>query len=112
MSKGVGIVTRYMSVCVVCGKPAECTHHLCGGSGKRKNSDDDGLLVPLCNKHHNMGNITERIHDNPAAEAMSKIAGQLAWEKRWIVERRELPFEDIEDDARMAFMDRFGRSYL
>lgn len=107
------IVTKYKDICIVCGRPAECTHHLIFGyGGRRKKADEDGLTIPVCNRHHNMGNITECIHDNPAAEAMSKIAGQLAWEKRWIVERRELPFEDIEEDARMAFMDRFGRSYL
>lgn len=106
------IVTKELRVCAVCGCPAECTHHLVFGVGKRAIADSECLTLPLCNRHHDMGNITERIHDNPAAELLSKMVGELAWEKHYIAQRSEIPFEDLEDEAREAFRDKFGKTYL
>lgn len=106
------MVTEYTEICVFCGRPKECTHHLIFGNGLHKLADQDGLTIPMCNRCHNMGLIIDRIHENPAAETLSKIAGQLAWEKEYIADRLELPFGDIRQEARDAFMERYGRSYL
>ena len=106
------IVTKHESICAICGRPAECKHHLISGSGRRQLADKDSLIIPLCNRHHNMGNSTERLHDNPVAEALSKMVGQLAWEKRYIARRAEVPFDDLEEEAREEFMARYGESYL
>lgn len=106
------IITKEQSICAVCGRPAECTHHCLSGSNRKK-ADQDGVTIPLCNSCHNMAaQLTERIHGNPMAEILSKMLGQVAWEKRYIAERRELPFEDLEDEAREAFLSRFGKKYL
>ena len=53
-----GIVTRYNSNCLFCGRPVEATHHLIGGTSKRKQSDQDGLTIPCCNDCHNMGDLS------------------------------------------------------
>lgn len=101
-----GIVTRYNSNCLFCGRPVEATHHLIGGTSKRKQSDQDGLTIPCCNDCHNMGELPRRIHGNPMAEVMSKMIGQLAWEKRAVSEGQ------TEEEARESFRKRYGESYL
>lgn len=94
-------------ICALCGKPSECTHHLCGGSGKRKISDEDGLTIPLCNECHNMAVKPEdRIHGNPVAEKLSKMLGQIAWEKDYVSKGGN------EDEAREAFREKMGKCYL
>ena len=54
------IVTKYTDICILCGRPAECEHHLIFGRGLRNLAEQDGLKVPCCNNCHNMGK--ERIH--------------------------------------------------
>lgn len=49
-----------------------------------------------------------QIHNNSAAEKLSKIAGQLAWEKEYY--HKLYGYEN--DPAREAFRKRYGRSYL
>lgn len=93
-----GIVTEYKDICFFCGAPAECEHHLLFGSGTRQLADKDGLKVPSCNKCHNMGQINERIHENPMAEKLSKMLGQAIYEGRI--------------GTREEFRRRYGKSYL
>lgn len=100
------IITRYPDISVFTGAPAECKHHLVFGRGLRELADKDGLWIPLTNKEHNMGSNGEKIHGNMAAEKLSKIAGQLAWEKEYYRKGRD------GDPARAEFMRRYGRSYL
>jgi len=98
-----------MKICVICGKPAECKHHLIFGTSKRRLADEDGLTVDMCNSCHNMAVKTyDRVHGNPMAEALSKMLGQALWE------REHLKYFDEEagDYAREAFTRRYGRSYL
>lgn len=106
------IVTKETRLCALCGRPAEAVHHLVGGSGKRKIADELGLTIPVCNSCHNMGPISNRIHGNPAAEQLSKMLGQACFERRYIAEKRELPFEDLEEEAREVFREKMGKSYL
>lgn len=100
------IITDNKEYCFFCGKPAECEHHLIFGSSNRKLSDDDGLKVPSCNRCHNMGDVKNRIHDNPMAEKMSKIIGQLAWENKMIASGL------TQYAVRELFRKRYGKSYL
>jgi len=104
------IVTDYKEICAICGKPSEADHHLVFGNGLRRLSEADGLKIPICNKCHNMGIACSKIHDNSMAEALSKIVGQLAWEKEFY-KNNTRAFID-EDPARDAFRKRYGRSYL
>ena len=99
------MITEYVDYCLICGKPRECEHHLLRGS-RRNQSDDDGLKIPLCNNCHNMGPKDEKIHGNVMAEKLSKIIGQLAFEKRMCAEGMS------EDDAREEFRSRYDKSWL
>lgn len=100
------IITEDMDYCFFCGHPAECKHHLIFGSSNRQKADEDGLIVPACNRCHNMGKVIERVHDNPMAEKMSRIIGQMAWERARILEG--VPC----DLAREKFRQRYKISYL
>ena len=93
-----GIVTEYDGVCLFCGKPAECEHHLLFGSGIRELAEQDGLKVPACNDCHNTGTVSGRIHDNPMAEKLSKMLGQAMYEAKI--------------GSREEFRARYGRSYF
>ena len=98
MAKKKGIVTEYGNICIFCGDPAECEHHLLFGSGIRELAEQDGLKVPACNKCHNMGRILDRIHDNPMAEKLSKMLGQAIYENKI--------------GTREEFRARYGKSYF
>ena len=100
------IVTKYTDYCIFCGKPLEAEHHLLFGNGMRELAEQDKVKVPSCNRCHNMGPLLERIHDNPMAEKLSKICGQLAFEKHTVADGH------TEDEAREIFRKRYGRSYL
>lgn len=91
------IVTEYNNICFFCGCVAECEHHLLFGS-RRELAEQDGLKVPICNRCHNMGKVTERIHNNPMAEKLSKILGQVIFESKI--------------GTRQDFLKRYGKSYL
>ena len=98
-------VTEYNNYCLFCGKPTEAKHHLIYGKN-RTMAEEDGLKIPVCNNCHNMGDILNRIHENPMAEIMSKIIGQLAWEKAAVANGIS------EADARESFRLRYKESYL
>ena len=109
------IITKFDDISAFSGKPAECSHHCVFGVGLRKLADQDGLILPLTHEEHNLGRISERIHGNSAAESLSRMVGQLAWEKHWladIIREVDPDIGDVEDDAREAFRDRYSISYL
>ena len=121
MSKS--IVTNYEQYSSFSGSPAECRHHLLFGRGMRDLAEEDGAWIPLLNREHNMSSkgTINQIHGNPAAEALSKIAGQLAYERRYLakklaeVNEKGLDVqsaEEWEEEARESFRKRYGRSYL
>lgn len=95
------------------------------GTAGRELSEKDGLKVPVCNNCHNMGEILKRIHGNPMAERMSKIIGQLAWEKEYALQKADEFARIIDADreesevkqiihkgGRETFRKRYGCSYL
>ena len=99
------VLTKYNGFC---GKPTQTEHHLLFGIGIRELAEEDGVKMPVCDAEHNMAGGTRQIHDNSIAEKLSKIAGQLAWEKEYY---RSL-YGNEDDPAREAFRERYGRSYL
>ena len=114
-------VTNYNKYSAFSGKPAECQHHLIYGRGLHNLADQDGLIIGLTNAEHNMspyGTINQ-IHDNPAAEKLSRIAGQLAWERNYLIDQLAFPFETeeeaferVSEECREAFRKRYSISYL
>lgn len=112
MSKS--IITNYDKISTFSGLPAECEHHVIFGGALRKLADEDGLVIYLANHEHNMspkGTIYQ-IHGNIAAEKLSKMLGQMAWERNYLIKKYELPFENLSDEAREAFKNRYGKSFL
>ncbi len=108
------IVTAYMGISAISGNPAQETHHLIWGRGGalRSLADKDGLTIPLTIREHTGaagGKVIERIHDNPMAEHLSKMLGQMAWEKEFY---RRMAVDGSADPARRAFQERYGESFL
>lgn len=108
------IITEYTELSAFSASGKECDHHLIFGNGLRELADKDGLILPLTNREHNTGPITERIHDNIAAEKLSKMLGQMAYEKEYYRATFEAQGELVkgEDPARESFRERYGISYL
>ena len=101
------ILTKYTDNCMFCGTPTRETHHFLFGRGIRELADKDNIKGPVCNNCHTHGwPVSSRIHDNPMAEKLSKMVGQLAWEKHKVASGM------TEEDARDAFRKRYGVSYL
>lgn len=98
------IVTKFEGISAITGRRATSKHHLVFGRGFRKLAEEDGLWIPIDDDSHNMGKYA--IHGNPTAEALSKMCGQLAFEKYWVAKG------DTEDEARERFRKRYGRSWL
>jgi len=114
-------VTAFNEYSAFSGSPAECQHHLIFGRGLHNLADEDGLIIGLLNKEHNMSSTgtINQIHGNPVAEKLSKMLGQAIWERNYLIGQLELPFEGKEEsfdrisgECRAAFMARYGRSYL
>jgi len=96
---------RYSGYCIFCGKPALSEHHFIFGRGLRELAEADGLKATVCDYCHTIGNISEKVHDNPMAEKLSKMFGQA------IYERNECAKGATLDEAREKFRKRYGRSY-
>lgn len=110
------IITEDLRHCILSGCPDPCIHHVFGASN-RKISDEDGLVVPLDPKLHNEGGkpeLGERcdVHHCKKMAKLMHIIGQQSWMMEYIIEQRGLPFEDIKEEAREAFRERYGRSML
>lgn len=107
-------LTEYTDISAFSPSPKECDHHLIFGSGLRKLADADGLTIPLTHEEHSTGSVTGRIHDNSAAEKLSKMLGQVAFEKEFYRSNLEAlqELDEGEDPAREAFRQRYGISYL
>lgn len=89
------IIIDDLTMCFVCGRPAEGTHHILYGSANRRLADKYKLVVGLCYAHHRGNN---GVHGgNKELDIMLK---QLA-QRRFIEEYKDSDFIAI-----------FGRNYL
>lgn len=104
------MITKYERYCIICGRPADAIHHCIEGTANRKKSEKFDLKMPLCNECHNM--TDNSVHFNSKMNSMSHIIGQLWYERNYILEKRELPFEGLGEEARESFRREFGKSYL
>lgn len=103
------MITKYNDYCLICGSPAVDHHHIFKGVKQRKLSDEDGLIIPLCKEHHT-GNMS--VHNKKELNILVEIIGQLAYERDYVINQTQLPFDDLSEDARDAFRLRYSRSYL
>jgi hypothetical protein len=118
------ILTKYEDYSAFSGSPKECDHHLLFGRGVRSKAEEDGLWIPLLDSEHNASSrgTIYQIHDNPAAEKLSKMLGQVAWESQWLARKLEQvgndgfmakkTAEEWRDKAREEFRKRYGESFL
>lgn len=115
--KRKSIVTEFDDISAFSGAPAQARHHLIFGRGLRELAEEDHLWIPLTHAEHNMNPNGQRwqVHENAPAEALSKIAGQLAWEKEYIANTLSTTEElkaIMYKEAREEFRKRYGRSWL
>ena len=80
--------------CIICGKDVIHRHHVFFGSSNRKNADEDGYWVPLCQPHHT---------GKHGVHFYSPLDLKL---KRYAQEHFE------QTQTREAFIRRYGKSYL
>ena len=99
---------EFSKYCFFCGTPVNGSeHHFVFGSGVRNLSEKDGLKAHVCDKCHTLGKITERVHDNPMAERLSKMFGQAIYERN-VLASKEV---NTVDEAREKFRKRYGQCY-
>lgn len=89
------VITQNNDECYICGRPSECIHHIYEGTGRRKISDREGFVVPLCNRCHNMSDNS--VHFNKELDLMLKRECQVEYEKA---------------HTRKEFIRLIGRNYL
>jgi len=99
------IITNDLEHCIICGSPNVAIHHAMSGVANRRLADEDGLIIPLCAKHHNMDS-RESVHLNPTIAKWSKMVGQLAFE------RKKVSMGLTDSEARREWMQRYGKNYL
>lgn len=98
---------REIEICPICHKKyAEVEHHLVFGSSLRRLAEEDNLKIKICNDCHTLGAKISRIHDNTAAEALSKMLGQALYENNMLANGA------TPTQARKNFKERYGISYL
>lgn len=88
------ILTNDFYHCYLCGRRAQCKHHIYPGS-RRRNSELNGFLVPLCDNCHNMSD--EAVHFDREKDLNLKRECQKKYE---------------ETHTRGEFLKLIGRNYL
>lgn len=95
MGKIKSIMTSDLEHCYVCGRSPVQMHHCLGGI-RRKISDSDGLIVPLCVEHHL--DSKNGVHgQNHALKLALMCQAQTVYEKTHTHEQ---------------WMSRYGKNYL
>lgn len=79
-------------------------HHIFGGVANRRLSEQDGLWVYLCTGCHNIP--PNGVHFNPQTALWLHRIGQEAYEKKMAKNGLSA------DEARQAFMQRYGKNYI
>ena len=93
--------------CEICGHGfADHTRHLVFGTASRRLADEDGLTVRICSGCHSA------IHSQAVPGNMSRMMGQLLYEKRILQDALSTLCEGPKEEVREAFRERYGKSYL
>lgn len=90
-SKRYSIITDDLEHCYVCGGKKECLHEVFFGKN-RQASKNYGMVIPLCNYHHNASN--EGVHFNKKLDIELK-------------EKAEKCFLEIEGNTIKKFIEIF-----
>lgn len=81
--------------CWICGSTTVHEHHVFEGSANRKKSEQYGLKIYLCPRHHNLSN--DGVHENLVLALSIKKFAQRKFEDKWGHEK---------------FMEVFHKNYL
>lgn len=95
--KRYSIITDDLNHCIVCGKTKEALHEVFFGTANRKKSIEHGLVIPLCNYHHNMSDAG--IHFNRELDLTFKRIA----EEKWLI---------YNDKNKSDFIAEFGKNWL
>ena len=88
------VFTKDLEHCIETGLTPAHVHHIFYGKN-RKNAEEDGYVIPLYGRLHNMSN--EGIHFNHEYDMLWKRKAQRHYE---------------QTHTREEFIERYGRSYL
>lgn len=99
------IITNDLEHCLICGSPTVAIHHAINGNPGRKLADEDGLLIPLCPKHHNMDS-KESVHLNSIIGKWVKMVAQLSYIQNEVSKGLTV------EEARKKFFDRYKKFFI
>lgn len=90
--------------CFLCGRTAYTERHHIFGAANRKFSEQDGLVVDLCPDCHNRP--PNGVHFNKERMDALRRYGQTVYENNLIADGK------TRQEARTAFIKRYGKNYL
>ena len=97
-SERYSILVPYLDKCYMCGSENHVAlHEVFYGTANRKKSKEDGMILPLCDFHHNMSNVA--VHNNHDLDLKFKQMAQRKWMSYYN--------KTTED-----FIKRYGQNYL
>ena len=78
MTRSILVEDRFRHLCLFCQNPAVEQHHLICGTANRRVSDDEGLVIPLCEYHHKV--FAHNVDGKHEMEAKSiEMMAEWAW---------------------------------
>ena len=99
------ILDTRKGICYICKRYGITEkHHIMQGVANRRLSEEDGLWVYLCLDHHNTP--PDGVHYNAENALWLHKVGQRAYEEKMAQNGLN------EDEAREAFMQRYGKNYI
>ena len=90
--------------CFLCGRYAYTERHHIFGAANRKLSEQDGLVVNLCHPCHN--EPPYGVHFNKERMDALRRYGQTVYENNLVGDGK------TRQEARQAFIKRYGKNYL
>ena len=104
MSGNIKTINTREDGCYICGRNGYLELHHIFGAANRKHSTEDGLCVYLCRPCHN--EPPNGVHFNKERMDALRRYGQTLYENNLIAEGK------TRQEAREAFIKRYGRNYL
>lgn len=100
------IMPTEKGVCYICGcNQGSERHHCFHGTANRQVAEGEGLWVLLCGECHRVGRWS--VHQCKSTDMMLEQDAQTLWETQYIIKN-----DSTKEEARMAFMELFGKSYI